>query len=74
MYISALHQRTQYRVSTSLHRNWPILPQVPQVPVPVRTGNRWKLGQEDSMNNKVIVIEENKVMDHDKNTEGEKQR
>jgi hypothetical protein len=26
------------------------------------------------MNNKVILVEENKVMDHDKNTEGEKQR
>jgi len=39
----------QYRVSTFLHRNWPILPQVSQVPVPVRTGKRWRWGQEDSM-------------------------
>jgi hypothetical protein len=41
----------QYRVSPFLHRNWPILPQVSQIPVPVRTGKRWRGGQEDSMNN-----------------------
>jgi len=64
----------QYRVPTFFHRNWPILPQVSQVPVPVRTGKRWRRGQEDSMNNKVNVVEENKVMDRNKNAEGEKQR
>jgi hypothetical protein len=39
--------------------------------VPVETTKRWR--QEESINNKVNVVEENKVMDCNKHIEGEKQ-
>jgi len=47
---------------------------VSQAPVPGGTRKRWRRGKEDSMYNKVNAVEENQVMDRDKNTQGEKQR